>query len=344
MYFKEIKYFLSVLSVIAVAVTSCTKDGEPIVADKNVLCYAEPYGGAVQFFCTVKSEAAADSVYVLYSQNSDFSDFKSMLMERMDLNKFRVTVSGLLFGKEYYYRFKLCGTKSSYNYDVSDKFVTDDGIYDCEGHIYGFIKIGNDYWMSENLRCATYDTQSEFYGSSMIDYLKCEDKTIWTGDSKYFENITDDIKEKLGYLYSWQSAMGYTEEQAEKQAEEYSGVRQGICPNGWHLPSRAEWNAMENQIGYKNLGAKLMAEKGWYKDIGSVCGTDVYGFKSLPSGYGNENGYVSSIGTEADFWTTAASDRKYAYYRNMYYSNNGVMESNFSKPRYCSVRCVKNKN
>ena len=73
-----------------------------------------------------------------------------------------------------------------------------------------------------------------------------------------------------GYLYSWSATM----HGAASSNSNPSGV-QGICPDGWHVPSHAEWlqlfNYVSNQSGYmcsKNNGSSsyakaLAAPTGW---------------------------------------------------------------------------------
>jgi len=55
---------------------------------------------------------------------------------------------------------------------------------------------------------------------------------------------------------------------------------QGICPDGWHLPTRTEWNALFTEVGGKSTAGKILkSQTGWDGN-----GTDEYGFSALPAG------------------------------------------------------------
>lgn len=61
------------------------------------------------------------------------------------------------------------------------------------------------------------------------------------------------------------------------------GVR-GVCPYGWHLPTKAEWETLLNYVGETNedIDKRLKATTGWSK---SNAGTDDYSFTVIPTGY-----------------------------------------------------------
>jgi uncharacterized protein (TIGR02145 family) len=113
-----------------------------------------------------------------------------------------------------------------------------------------------------------------------------------------------------GRLYDWNTAMAG----AASSTANPSGV-QGVCPEGWHLPSQAEWNALmafvhsDNGLasylsggGMPNLGGKyLKSETGWSS---SGDGEDTYGFSLLPGGRGSSSGSFSEVGSNGNFWST----------------------------------------
>lgn len=214
-------------------------------------------------------------------------------------------------------------------------------VTDCQGNFYLAVKIGSQYWMAENLQCTKYDTQSERAGAVLSTSSKQTDAPYYLAaryaNTEYSANLTDEQRKRLGVLYNWAAAMGYSESQAVSQTGDYNGKRQGICPNGWHLPSRTEWNTLEKYCGGKvDAGTKLKSRSGWYE---SGNGTDDYGFCGLPAGkaYGN---YVSSVGSWVDFWTSGAgSDGAYSRELGCYESYFG--ERYYGKDAAVSVRCIK---
>jgi len=142
---------------------------------------------------------------------------------------------------------------------------------------------------------------------------------------------------KYGRLYDWETAMK-------------------ICPAGFHLPSRQDWDSLgqaaggerepANKIGnidWYGAGKKLKARSGWNnrKDGSSGNGTDDFGFSALPGGYRNSTGFFDIAGKDGFWWTATEGGSDLAYYRFMYYYYDFVYENHFNKGYGYSVRCVK---
>ncbi|MGM9984847.1 MAG: FISUMP domain-containing protein [Fibrobacter intestinalis] len=137
-----------------------------------------------------------------------------------------------------------------------------------DGQVYKTVTIGTQTWMAENLNYAYLQPTSE------------EDS------SSFCYNDEPDSCAKYGRLYLWSAAMdsagvfgdggegcGYDVTCSAKEP-----VR-GICPEGWHLPSDAEWETLFTAVGGVDLaGTKLKSKSGWY----SGNGTDDYGFSCCP--------------------------------------------------------------
>jgi len=141
------------------------------------------------------------------------------------------------------------------------------------------------------------------------------------GNSWCYEDDEYNCK-KYGRLYDWNTA-------------------KVVCPSGWHLPSRSEWNDMISAIGESDVGRKLKSKNGWNK-VGKM-GTDVYGFCALPGGRRFANGNFRLIGEAGNWWTSTECSSLEAYYRYMNANINEVGESNYyRKVMGFSVRCVKN--
>jgi len=125
--------------------------------------------------------------------------------------------------------------------------------------------------------------------------------------------------EKYGRLYDWKTA-------------------NKACPVGWHLPSDAEWTALENSVGGESTaGTKLKSTSGWNSNGN---GTDEYGFSALPGGDGNSGGNFHLAG-DYGYWWSATSTVGRAWTRGMYYSLEGVFRVLNFKTLLYSVRCVK---
>jgi uncharacterized protein (TIGR02145 family) len=153
-------------------------------------------------------------------------------------------------------------------------------------------------------------------------------------DNSWCYNDSDSYCEKYGRLYDWETA-------------------KTVCPEGWHLPSREEWNNLcQTVVGkkeadgfgetyWKGAGKKLKAKSGWNNDRGeNGNGTDDYGFSALPGGYYHDYGMFIDAGFGGKWWTTAEYDTANAHNMTMGNWNGDVGESWNSKSYGFSVRCV----
>ncbi|NLB63541.1 MAG: hypothetical protein GX801_05465 [Fibrobacter sp.] len=182
-----------------------------------------------------------------------------------------------------------------------------------DGTIYKYVQIGDQVWMAENLR----------YLPSLngIDTSSTEPKYYvygYNGTDVSAAKATENYQ-TYGALYNWPAALK-------------------ACPVGWHLPTDAEWTALEDYVGGSSTaGEKLKATSGW-RDNGN--GTDEYGFWALPGGY-FYSGLFFSVSSGGYWWSASEYDASYAYLRGMVYSYDYMPSGYYSKGYGFSVRCVK---
>lgn len=140
-----------------------------------------------------------------------------------------------------------------------------------------------------------------------------------------------------------------------------SGV-QGICPNGWHIPSLAEWNQLLNYVSSQNSYvcgnnnnniAKALAYTDYWTASSNSCAVgnnqnanNSTGFSAIPDGifYFSENDPNEHEGDKhnfAHFWSTTESGSNNAMRISLNYSSNVVEQSVSGKRSCCSVRCVR---
>ncbi|PWJ64090.1 major paralogous domain-containing protein [Fibrobacter sp. UWB15] len=118
---------------------------------------------------------------------------------------------------------------------------------------------------------------------------------------------------------------------------------QGICPDGWHLPSIYEWGLLSVALGNAPVsGEPLKALTGW-NDAGTDHnnGTDLYGFAALPTGRRISATKWEKVGSDVYYWSAteySANDGRYFNINNVY--TNSYTYQN-SKSYGQSVRCVK---
>ncbi len=231
-------------------------------------------------------------------------------------------------------------------------------VTDACNNTYPVVKIGEQYWMAENLKCNKYATQSEAYKASWLKdntvptfsekqgytpyYIDVSDKSKWDSYSKeYGVNLTNEQVSKLGYLYNWAAAVGIAD--GQKQTTAFSGNRQGICPNGWHVPSRSEWQTLydliykDTNLSSNTVGKYLKTTSGWY--VGGN-GLDSYGFAALPAGVaGGSEEY--NVGVITSFCTANPYESgSRAYDRDLDFASDGLYDGHSSKSDGLSVRCL----
>jgi uncharacterized protein (TIGR02145 family) len=144
-----------------------------------------------------------------------------------------------------------------------------------------------------------------------------ENLNIQTADSWCYGNSGGNCA-KYGRLYTWNAA-------------------KSACPDGWHLPTIVEWNALMSAVG-SPAGTKLKSANGWYS---GGNGTDNFGFSALPGGGRYSGGYFDDAGNNGYWWTATEFGSSRAYYRNMYYNDVNVYEYGSDKSNSFSVRCVR---
>ncbi len=139
-----------------------------------------------------------------------------------------------------------------------------------DGKVYRTIEIGSQIWMAQNL---------DFYDSSDISL---EGQTACYYDSLVF-------CETYGRLYSWSAAMKFLSDYNNQQTEAkmVRTPHQGVCPDGWHLPSDAEWDTLSAYVdahnGAEGVGSSLKARYLWTGPANSydtAYETDLFGWAS----------------------------------------------------------------
>ncbi|MFA5712966.1 MAG: fibrobacter succinogenes major paralogous domain-containing protein [Bacteroidales bacterium] len=199
---------------------------------------------------------------------------------------------------------------------------------------YKTVKIGGKIWMAENLRYlptvvgpTTGSTTEPYFYVYGYDGNSVE-------EAKATENwIT------YGTLYNWSAAMNGDPSSNESP----SGVR-GICPEGWHLPSDAEWDQLSIFLGGSAVaGGKLKENGTTYWNSPNSGATNETGFSALPGGYRTGANIFNTIRNNGHWWSSSEnSATNKAWYRGMYYSNTELRRNEYIKEVGWSVRCIKN--
>ena len=139
-------------------------------------------------------------------------------------------------------------------------------------------------------------------------------------ENSYCYNNIDDNCEKYGRLYKWDAAAA-------------------SCPEGWHLPTSAEFKTLITTIGGERVaGVALKTIIGWNEDGN---GSDKYGFSALPSGRRRYENFYDR-GLCAYFWSATEAYRDVPFSMNMCaYGDGASLHMGDKSVDVYSVRCIK---
>lgn len=201
-------------------------------------------------------------------------------------------------------------------------------VTDHEGNQYKTVKIGTQNWMAENLRATTYNDGTAIPLVSDFNAWGQQSTPAycWYGNSAEY-------KSPYGALYNW-----------------YTAITGKICPSGWHIPTREEWDKLMDYLGGRSVAGGKMKESGashWNPQADGA--TNSSGFSALPGGWrvpqSHETGPDAGFQAlhESGAWLTASQfSEEIAWNTALNSQYNSVMNGQFSKMEGNSIRCLEN--
>ena len=192
---------------------------------------------------------------------------------------------------------------------------------DQDGNVYKTVKIGNQWWMTENLKVTHYRN-----GEAIPNVT---DNTEWSNltTGAYCANNNDNGNvSTYGLLYNWYAV----------------NDSRNIAPAGWHVPTNDEWQTLVDNLSGSSVAGGKLKETGTVHWLSPNTGaTNESGFTALPGGYRNYDGTFYSIGVEAVYWSATMYSSFHAWLRRLSYIYSGVYRNGFSKLDGCSVRLLR---
>ena len=181
------------------------------------------------------------------------------------------------------------------------------------------IQIGNQLWSKNNLDVSFYRNGDE------IPYV--DNATTWasltTGAWCYYNNDPAN-GEKYGKLYNWYAV----------------NDSRGLAPQGWHIPSDAEWTILSTKLG-GNAGGKMKTAGTTNWATPNTGATNSSGFAGLPGGYREPSGTFGALGYTGDLYSSSESNATTAWVRYHNSDNGSLYSGNFNKNFGFSVRCLR---
>lgn len=187
---------------------------------------------------------------------------------------------------------------------------------------YPSVSIGSQKWMEKNLDVTTYRN------GDTIAYVT--DPTVWasltTGAWCYYNNDPSN-NAPYGKLYNWYAV----------------NDSRGLAPAGWHIPSDAEWESLENLLGGASVaGGELKVTGTTTWSTPNTGATNSRGWAALPGGYRNFNGSFNGVGLAAVWWSATEADPYTAWSSSVFYGT-GLLDryDGLEKQSGYSVRCIR---
>jgi len=278
------------------------------------------------------------------SANLTINDNEGITVDGAGAGSFTSNITGLEPETQYYVRAYATNSNGT-GYGNALAFTTFEGtVTDIDNNLYQTVIIGNQEWMAENLRVTRYNN-----GDNISTGLSDAEWGSTTSGAYAIYNNDDDMLQAYGKLYNW-----YAVDDAR-----------GLCPEGWSVPSDADWTALVNyvvsggfpnsnvtngagnalkscrQVGHPDGGDCDTSEHPRWDSDGTYSGFDEFGFSALPGGSRFTNGSFASLGTHGDWWSSTGYSSTYAWNRSMSHGNGNVYRLIYNKSYGFSLRCFR---
>lgn len=228
-----------------------------------------------------------------------------------------------------------CTDSDAMNYNPEANIENGHCIYDIvcmdyDGNTYETVLIGERIWMAENLKTTHYNSGNEIQ----------TDWPSFIGSYTVYDNDPSNA-DIYGNLYNWYAL----------------NDDQGICPEGFHMPTDDEWVELEMVLGMSfgeaydsswrgtDQGSQLAGNADLWNS-GELVNNPAFGtsgFLALPGGDCEDiNEDYFGIGSHGFFWSGTESDGDHAWGRELGDSYSEIYRYYYYKRNGFSVRCVSN--
>jgi uncharacterized protein (TIGR02145 family) len=194
-------------------------------------------------------------------------------------------------------------------------------VSDIEGNVYKTLKIGSQVWMGDNLKTTRFNDGT--------DIPLVNDALDWSNLSTpgycWYANDVASFKDLYGAIYN-----GYTAGSGK------------LCPAGWHIPQKEEWQLLREFLGDSVKGGGKLKEAGTEHWLSPNKGADNSSdFTALPAGIRYFEGTFASIQSFACFWSDTETGNGDKWYLALYYGEASFIMDHRNNKHGFSVRCIK---
>jgi uncharacterized protein (TIGR02145 family) len=176
-------------------------------------------------------------------------------------------------------------------------------------------------WMTTNLDVTTYRNGDPI--------PQVTDPTQWAGltTGAWCYNNNDPANGAIyGKLYNWYAV----------------NDSRGLAPQGWHIPSDAEWTTLSTCLGGEIVAGGAMKEVGTtHWSTPNTGASNSSGFAGLPGGYRGYSGMFANVGGFGSWWSSTESGASAAWFRYLTYGVGDLGRDGDYETSGFSVRCLR---
>jgi uncharacterized protein (TIGR02145 family) len=192
------------------------------------------------------------------------------------------------------------------------------------GQTYNTVQIGNQCWLKENLNIGI-----RINGLQQQTNNGTIEKYCYNND---LANCT-----MYGGLYQWAEAVQYNNGATNTSYTNsfVNNIVQGICPAGWHIPDKNEFNTLISIVHNDGNSLKAIGQ-----GLGIGRGTNTSGFSAMLNGVRFSDGSFDLLGFYNFFVSSTEWDAMNVYYFDLGIDSALIYLGNNSKTYGRSVRCI----
>lgn len=201
---------------------------------------------------------------------------------------------------------------------------------DVEGNVYVTVKIGNQWWMAEDLRVATYRN-----GDPIPNVT---DSSVWANRTEGAYCLYQGNTSAPGFLYNAYALANGNQ----------------LAPEGWRIPTDADWKQLERHLGLSAADAsswrgsdqgdklKSLGTEAWTR-YGDVWGNNESGFTAKAGGCRMPDGKWGDPGLFATgfWWSSTEKEPGMFWYRHLDYKRSDVFRYYGDDNYGFAIRCIK---
>lgn len=194
-------------------------------------------------------------------------------------------------------------------------------VSDVEGNVYKTVKIGDQWWMAENLKTTKLNDGTPI--PVVLSDQTWSDVNITSPMVCYYNNDFANVA-SFGMLYNW-----------------YAVNTGKLAPAGWHVPTDADWDKLITYLGGSSVAGAKLKEQGDLHWTSSNKSTNSSGFSAIGGGFRGIDGLFFWINAYNGNWTATESDLSYSYSYSLSDDKDEIFTQIVPKHIGFSIRCVK---